>query len=411
MRAERPRDGVVILALWLLVFSASSQIMIVSPMLKQIGEQLDVPEALRGTLVSAYAVMVGVFAVAIGPISDRVGRRRVLLFGTGAMAVALGLHGLATGYASFLLARAAAGFAGGTLSGGAVSYVGDYFPYERRGWAAGWVMSSTALGQILGVPLGTILAGEYGIHVPFMMFSATMAATFVLVWRFLPQPDVELAREPLTIRRALRDYWMLLGQTAPRAGAAVYFLMFLSMSLFVVFLPTWLAEARGATLRQIAALFLIGGLANAVTGPLAGRLSDSVGRKRLVIGSCAGMALLTAASTYLVRDVWVAFPLFFALMIMVACRISPLQALLTALAPDRQRGTLMSMTIAIGQVGYAAGATVSGVAYSAIGFRATTLIAAASAAGMGVLVWRFLPEPELHAPAHAAPSLEASAGD
>jgi len=95
----------------------------------------------------------------------------------------------------------------------------------------------------------------------------------------------------------------------------------------------------------------------------------------------------------------------------VACRISPLQALLTALAPDRQRGTLMSMTIAIGQVGYAAGATVSGVAYSAIGFRATTLIAAASAAGMGVLVWRFLPEPELHAPAHAAPSLEASAGD
>ena len=46
---------VIIFALWLLVFSSSSQIMIVSPMLPQIGRQLDVAVNLQGLLVSVYA--------------------------------------------------------------------------------------------------------------------------------------------------------------------------------------------------------------------------------------------------------------------------------------------------------------------------------------------------------------------
>lgn len=393
MPARKPHDALVIFPLWLLVFSASSQIMIVSPMLKQIGEELGVAEALRGTLVSAYAIMVGVFAIAIGPISDRIGRRRVLLIGSGAMTVALLLHVLATGYVSFLLARALAGCAGGMLSGAAISFIGDYFRYERRGWAAGWVMSSIALGQILGVPLGTILAGELGIQAPFLMFAVTMALTFALVYRFVPQPNIERTREPLTLAHVLSEYAELLGRREPRMGAAVYFLMFLSMSLFVVYFPTWLAEERDATARQIAALFFAGGVANALIGPMAGRLSDRIGRKRLVIGACAGLALITAASSYVVNVVWAAFPLFFGAMVMVACRMSPLQALLTALAPDRRRGTLMSMTIAIGQVGYAAGGVLAGLLYTSSGFGATSIASAIATIAMGAVVWLYLPEP------------------
>src|SRR5687768_3600214 len=80
---DRPHPNLVVFALWLLVFSASSQIMIMSPILPRIGAELGIRESMLGTLISVYALMVGIFAVISGPISDRFGRRRILLVGAG----------------------------------------------------------------------------------------------------------------------------------------------------------------------------------------------------------------------------------------------------------------------------------------------------------------------------------------
>ena len=138
---NKASPGVIVFALWLLVFAASSQIMIISPILPRIGEELLIGESALGTLVSAYTIMVGAFAIIVGPISDKVGRRKILLIGTSIMTGALLMHHFVIGYYSFLAVRVCAGLAGGILSGAAVSYIGDFFPYNRRGWATGWVMS------------------------------------------------------------------------------------------------------------------------------------------------------------------------------------------------------------------------------------------------------------------------------
>ena len=181
---QKKQNYIVIFSLWLLVFAASSQIMIIAPILPRIGEQLMINEQLLGTLITAYALMTGFLAIFTGPISDKVGRRRILLYGTAGMAVALALHGLAESYITLLLARAAAGGAGGILSGSAVSYVGDYFPYERRGWANGWIMSGIAMGQIVGIPLGILLAELFGFQAPFLSFSLLMGGAFFLIFFF-----------------------------------------------------------------------------------------------------------------------------------------------------------------------------------------------------------------------------------
>lgn len=91
-------DRTILFALWLLIFSSSSQIIIIAPILPVIGEQLSMPEQLQGLLITAYAVMVGLFAIIIGPISDKIGRRRVLLIGTLSMALALTFHGFVQTY-------------------------------------------------------------------------------------------------------------------------------------------------------------------------------------------------------------------------------------------------------------------------------------------------------------------------
>jgi predicted MFS family arabinose efflux permease len=382
-----------VFSLWLLVFSASSQIMIISPILPQIGEELSIPDTLLGTLITAYSLMVGLFAIISGPISDRIGRRRILLIGTGVMTVSLVCHVFVSDYFSFLAVRLFSGIAGGVLSGAAVSYVGDYFPYSRRGWALGWVMSGSAFGQIFGIPMGVVLAGRFGFRAPFYLFAVTMGLTLILLWTRLPQPPISKREGQLTVAGAISDYWAMLQQKGIAAACVAFFLMFLGVSVYIVYFPTWLERSVGFSTNQIATLFLVGGIANVLTGPQAGRMSDKVGRKLIVLLSCVGLFFVMLATTFVVQSLWIAYPLFFVTMVLVAMRISPFSALLTSLVPDHNRGSLMSLTVALGQVGFGLGGAVAGPLYAGYGYASNTILGAVSVLGMGLIVWFLVPEP------------------
>ncbi|MED5563244.1 MAG: MFS transporter [Gemmatimonadota bacterium] len=394
MNPPKASTGIIIFALWLLVFSASSQIMIITPILPLIGQELGIGESRLGTLVSAYAIMVGVFAIVAGPVSDKIGRRRILLLGTAVMTVSLLMHYFVEGYFSFLAARLFTGCAGGILSGSAVSYIGDFFPYHRRGWATGWVMSGMAFGQIAGIPIGIVMAGTYGFKVPFYLFAVAMGATFLLIWFRVPQPDVQRAEGPLTVASAVRNYRVMLAKSEIAAAATAYFTMFVGVSLFVVYLPYWLEQSLGVDSNAIAGLFVVGGIANVLTGPQAGKLSDRIGRKRIIIMSSVGLSLVMLLTSVLVREFWAAYVLYFVLMVLVAARLSPFSALLTALVSGERRGSLMSMTIALGQIGFAVGAAAAGPMYSRFGFASNTVLGAVAVLIMAGIIAYLVPEPE-----------------
>lgn len=396
MTDDQKQTFYIIFSLWLLVFGVSSQIMIIAPILPRISEQLAVSEGLLGTLVTAYAVMVGICALITGPISDKIGRRRIILIGTGLMTVALFLHGLVSGFYSFLLIRGIAGAAGGILSGASVAYVGDYFPYERRGWANGWIMSGIAMGQIMGIPIGTILAEYMGFRAPFVAFAILMAMALLMITLKVPQPNVRLQKSRVTVMGSLQQYRLLLRKPEIRATAGSYLLMFLSISVYVVFLPTWLESRFDVSGNAIASLFLVGGIANVIAGPQAGKLSDAWGRKNIIMFACASMAVVMALTVPVVQSFWIAYPLFFIVMMLLAMRLGPFQALITELVSASKRGMLMSLLVAIGQVGYGLGGSIAGPTYVRSGYFSNTLIGGIMILGMVYLVWKFLPEPELN---------------
>jgi predicted MFS family arabinose efflux permease len=383
----------VIVALWLLMFASTSQALIVAPILPRIGEALAIPEELRGTLVTAHAIAQMVFALLTGPISDRVGRRPVLLAGSGSMLVFLLLHSLAHGYAWLLVVRALTGVSGGLLTGVAVSYIGDYFPYERRGWAAGWVMTGFAFGQILALPAGTILASSHGFRAPFLLFAAPMASSFLLVLLGFPRPASAAVQEVGGTRDVLRLYSAMLGTRVVVAAALTMGLMFFAQSSFFVYLPTWLERERGAAAGDVATMFMVGGIASVVAGPRVGRLSDRLGRKPLILASCLGMAALMPAFPYLIREVWTAFVVVFVVMVLISMRISPMQALLTALTPASTRGTLLSLTIACGHLGTGVGGGLAGLLFVDHGYGANTIMTSAAMMLAAIIVGFALPEP------------------
>jgi predicted MFS family arabinose efflux permease len=385
----------IIFPLWLLVFAASSQVMIIAPILPKIGLELQTSESLLGNLVTVYATMLGLCAIIVGPLSDKIGRRKILLIGSLGMTLFLLLHGVANTFLSLLLLRAAAGMAGGVLSGAAVSYVGDYFPYEKRGWANGWIMSGIAMGQILGIPLGTFLAEEFGFKFPFMLFGVIMGITFFLILLYVPQPDVILQKSKITVRGTFIKYRDLLKNRDIKAVAFSYLLMFLSLSLYIIYLPSWLVNEFDASVSQIGWVFFAGGVMNAITGPRAGKLSDQIGRKNMIIWSCIGLAILMGITTYVIVGFWVAFIMFPLAMLLIAMRISPFQALSSELVQSNNRGSLMSLLVAIGNIGAGLAGVLAGPLFEYAGYLSNTLFGAITIILTAILVWKYVPEPEL----------------
>jgi len=186
-------------------------------------------------------------------------------------------------------------------------------------------------------------------------------------------------------------------------AATVFALLFFSMALYITYLPAWLTAERGATPSSIASLFFAGGLASVVTSPFVGKLSDTIGRKPLILASSLGLIVLTGGVTFFITEFWLAFPVFFAGSVLMAARTSPFQALLSALVSGGRRGALMSLTVSLGQVGFATGAALAGVIYAQAGYRVGTFAAASVAFVVALLVWRMLPEPQISNEEKAAP--------
>lgn len=78
-------------------------------------------------------------------------------------------------------------------------------------------------------------------------------------------------------------------------------------------------------------------------------------------------------------------------------RVSPFSALLTGLVRDERRGSLMSLAVALGQLGFALGGAVSRPLFARVRYVSNRLLGAVFVLGMGLIVWFFIPEPKLEA--------------
>jgi signal transduction histidine kinase/predicted MFS family arabinose efflux permease len=388
----RPPAAAALLPLALLVFTTTGQLLVVAPLLPRISAELGTGPAALGSLYAAEAAAAAVFALLAGPVSDRIGRRRVLLLGSGLLAASLAAH-LAAGTLGALIAlRALTGAAEGMLTGATAAYVADAFAYARRGWANGRVSAGTALAQLVGIPASALLGTAFGFRTGFLGFAATAALSFLLVWRYVPQPEVARLAGGLGPGVVLRRYRELLGRPdVLRAGAALA-LLYAGTGLFVGYLPMWLEAERGALPSETALLFVAGGVGSALGGPLAGRLSDRHGRRRVIVLATGSLAVLLAAATLVMVRAWVAFPYFLVCMGLLSARIGPFQALVGSIASEDRRGSLTSLVVSVGHVGFAAGSALAGPVYAAAGYRGSSMLGAAALAAAVLLVAR-LPEP------------------
>lgn len=164
------------------------------------GEGLSASARYSGWLMLLFAVVNFIAMPILGNLSDRFGRRPVLLVSLMALGVNTLLMGFATSLAWLFIARVITGAASAAY-GTANAYVADISPPDQRAQNFGLIGATFGLGFILGPAIGGTL-GEYGSRIPFFFAAAVSLANVVYGYFVLPESLAKQHRRPFDWRRA-----------------------------------------------------------------------------------------------------------------------------------------------------------------------------------------------------------------
>jgi len=296
------RRNIIILFLTMVVVMLGFGIII--PILPFYVEAMGASGRDLGFLMAIFALMQLIFSPMWGALSDRIGRKPVLLIGIVGNALSQLLMGLATQLWMLFAARALAGILSSATLPTAMAYIGDSTSAEKRSGGMGIIGAAMGVGMVLGPGLGGWLAAE-NLSWPFFLAAALSVVVLVFVYFILPE-SLPIERRATTKQKFngpdLKGMWRAL--TGPLG-----YLMFLSFLLsfgltnFEGIFGLYALERFGYGPQQVGTILTFIGLTSAATqAALTGPLSRRWGESRVIQGalgvSAVGFLLMLSASTF-----------------------------------------------------------------------------------------------------------------
>lgn len=190
-------------ALWVLMAAAFVDMMgfaMVFPLLPFYALRLGAQPWVIGMLVASFSVAQLAASPIWGRVSDRYGRRPVLLIGLGGSAVAFAVFGFADSLWLLFLSRIVQGLGGGT-TGVIQAYVADSTNPAQRAQGLGWLSAATSLGVMIGPAIGST-AAHLGHEAPGLIAAGLCVLNVLFAWRFLPETQSPKGHTP---RQSIRS--------------------------------------------------------------------------------------------------------------------------------------------------------------------------------------------------------------
>lgn len=227
--APRASIAVLLLTLTINMIGVGLLMPVLPQLIEELAGNISSGSISYGLILGLYAGMQFIFGPLLGALSDRFGRRPIILFALGGLGIHYLLLGLAPTIAWIAIIRAGGGMMGASVSA-ASAYLADVTPPERRAQSFGLIGVAFGLGFIIGPLLGGWL-GETDLRLPFYVAAALCAVNFALAWFYLPESLKPENRRRFRFRHANPiGAFMLIG----RYGAVV--------AMMAVFAFTQLAE-------------------------------------------------------------------------------------------------------------------------------------------------------------------------
>jgi MFS family permease len=345
-----------------------------------------------GTVASVLAITWAISTFVFGALSDRVGRKPVLVPAVFAFSILSSASGLVHSFAQLLVVRALMGAAGGPAWSTMTALIEEASPSDRRGRNIGFVVSAAALVGLAAAPvLTTQVAARWGWRSAFFAAAIPGLLMSVLVWKFAHEPAAESGiheqpafSEYISILR-YRNIWLCC------LGAAGFMSWLFALNVFAPLYITQVAHESATT-----AGFLLGasGLGSFFLGFLLPSLSDRWGRKPLLLLMAAMSAIVPLA--FLVSALYV-YPVVLALIVFAANSGQAIASVVLVLVPTESvpaqfRATSIGLSTLAGEV---MGATLAPILAGTLAQKhglAVTMWLAAAGSGLLFLVALFLRE-------------------
>ncbi len=250
-----------------------------------------------GLFNAAFALLQFLFSPVVGSLSDRFGRRPLILASNLGLGLSYALMAWAPSLSLLFVGRAISGITGASF-GTASAYIADTTPIEKRAGAFGILGAAFGLGFILGPAIGGYL-GEYSSRLPLWVAGGFSVANAVYGFFVLPESLPKTLRTAFRWRRAnpLGALKLLRRHPDLMALAAILFLSTLAqvslpstVTLYAMFRYHWTPHSVGVTLALVGVAMVI------VQAGVVGRVVKQFGNRRTLIGGlCFGAAGLCFA--------------------------------------------------------------------------------------------------------------------
>lgn len=339
----------------------------VVPLMPLFVQQQSGGAALVGALGATYAVMELFASPVIGALSDRFGRRPVLIACVTGTMLAYIMLGLAQSLAVIFLAVALDGITGGTLAT-AYAYVADVTTPGTRARGMGMVGAAFGLGVIAGPAFGGLLS-QYGLALPALIAAGVAGANVVFGLLVLPE---SLPRDRRAATPALQTFnWVgqvtnLLRMLPIRNLLIGMFLLNLAFAGLQNNFPLYSQVRFGWTPRENGVFFAFVGIcAVLIQGVLYARIQPRFGERLLSRAGLVFMAIGLAGMA-LAPQSWMLYPAVAVVALGTGSAIPSLTGLVSQRLPSGAQGRLMGGTQAILGLAMIGGPLLSGLAFEQI---------------------------------------------
>ena len=361
------KSGSPLLVIFLTVFIDLIGFGICLPLLPKYAERYGAQGWQIGAAMGVYSLMQLVFAPWWGQLSDRIGRRPVLLVSNFGSIIAYGLFGLSasyigdTGFWILIGSRIFAGICGANLSV-ASAYIADVTTPEKRSKGMGLIGMAFGLGFILGPVIGSQSFKHFGLAGPGAVAAGICALNFLLGCFILPETRKKDAA-PAIRRPRFAQIRHVLGMKEVGFLIGIYFLGTFAFTAFESTLPLLLDTKLHYDEEHVGYVFAFCGIMAAmVQGGGIGRLVKSFGERRLI-----GASLLVVAVSLVLMPLANSLPTMLAALAVFAIgsgiNRAPTMGLISQLCPADEQGTTLGIAQSAGTLARVLGPTVATTLY------------------------------------------------
>jgi DHA1 family tetracycline resistance protein-like MFS transporter len=363
---------------------------LILPLLPYYAETFKASEFTTGLLIASYAAMQLIGAPILGRLSDRIGRRPVLLVSVLGTFIGFVMLGFANALWILFASRILDGISGGNLSV-AQAYISDVTDAKNRSKGLGMIGAAFGLGFIIGPAAGGFLS-QWGFHVPALVAAGLSLINLALIFFWLPESLTQERRIEMSNQKRPEVSLSAL-QTAlkrPFSGPILITRFFFGLAFAVfqtIFALYALAKFNLTATQTGYILTYVGVLSVFVQGFLVGQLTRSVREDVLITASVALMGISLAGWALAPSVAWL-------LIILTPTAISGgllntlLSSTLTKAVTQQEIGGILGLSTSIESATRIIAPILGGALLQQIGTWAPGVFSAALMVGVTVYVWK-----------------------